>query len=66
MKTANELTRMLRGSALALAAILFATVPANAQYKATDGIAEEQYLRNVVDVIYRTRTGAAAEPVASL
>jgi len=29
--------------------------------EATDGVADEQYLRNVVDVLYRTRTEARAE-----
>jgi len=33
--------------------------------EATEGIADEQYLRNVVDVIYRTRTDARIEKVAA-
>jgi len=33
--------------------------------EATDGIADEQYIRNVVDVIYRTRTDARIEKVAA-
>jgi uncharacterized RDD family membrane protein YckC len=33
--------------------------------EATEGIADEQYLRNVVDVIYRTRTDARMEKVAA-
>ena len=33
--------------------------------EATDGIADEQYLRNVVDVIYRTRNEARLEKVAA-
>ena len=32
--------------------------------EATDGITDEQYLRNVVDVIYRTRTDSRIENVA--
>ncbi len=34
--------------------------------EATDGIADEQYVRNVVDVIYRPRTEARPEPAAAL
>jgi hypothetical protein len=47
MKTANELTRMFRGSGLGLAVIVVATFTANAQYKATggDGIAASPRLR---------------------
>ena len=30
--------------------------------EATDGIADEQYLRNLVDVLYRTRAGRKLEP----
>lgn len=30
--------------------------------EATDGITDEQYLRNLVDVLYRTRTGKKMEP----
>jgi hypothetical protein len=51
MKTANEMTRMFRGSRLALVAILIATVAAaasaNAQYKPTgdDGITASPKLR---------------------
>jgi len=47
---------------------LFAELAAHFQAKtsfpaeATDGIADEQYVRNVVDVLYRTRTGR--QPVA--
>jgi hypothetical protein len=43
---------------------LFASLSSHFQAKsdfpaeATDGIADEQYLRNIVDVIYRTRTEA--------
>ncbi len=33
--------------------------------EALDGIAEEQYLRNVVDVVYRTQTGERTEQVAA-
>jgi uncharacterized RDD family membrane protein YckC len=33
--------------------------------EATDGITDEQYLRNVVDVIYRTRTDSRIESVAA-
>ena len=33
--------------------------------EATDGIADEQYIRNVVDVLYRTRTGTKVEKVAA-
>ena len=33
--------------------------------EATDGITDEQYLRNVVDVIYRTRTDSRIENVAA-
>ncbi|HWQ91561.1 MAG TPA: RDD family protein [Clostridia bacterium] len=33
--------------------------------EATDGIADEQYVRNVVDVIYRTRTDAKLERVGA-
>jgi len=33
--------------------------------EATDGITDEQYLRNVVDVIYRTRTDSRIETVAA-
>ncbi len=33
--------------------------------EATDGLADEQFLRNVVDVIYRTRTEAKVERVAA-
>ena len=33
--------------------------------EATDGITDEQYIRNVVDVLYRTRTGAKLEKVAA-
>ena len=33
--------------------------------EATDGITDEQYLRNVVDVIYRARTDARIEKVAA-
>jgi uncharacterized RDD family membrane protein YckC len=33
--------------------------------EATDGITDEQYLRNVVDVIYRTRTDSRIEQVAA-
>jgi uncharacterized RDD family membrane protein YckC len=33
--------------------------------EATDGVADEQYLRNVVDVIYRTGTDKAMEKVAA-
>jgi len=32
--------------------------------EATDGVADEQYLRNVVDVLYRTRPEKAANPTA--
>ena len=49
---------------------LFAQLAAHFQSKvafpaeATDGIADEQYLRNVVDVLYRTRQGEKMEAVA--
>jgi hypothetical protein len=33
--------------------------------EATDGITDEQYLRNVVDVIYRTRTDDRIEKLAA-
>jgi hypothetical protein len=33
--------------------------------EATDGITDEQYLRNVVDVIYRTRTDSRIENVVA-
>jgi hypothetical protein len=33
--------------------------------EATEGIADEQYLRNVVDVIYRTRTDSRIEDVSA-
>jgi hypothetical protein len=33
--------------------------------EATDGIADEQYIRNVVDVLYRTRTGTKVAKVAA-
>ena len=33
--------------------------------EATDGIADEQYLRNVVDVLYRTRAEAPIQKVAA-
>jgi hypothetical protein len=33
--------------------------------EATDGITDEQYLRNVVDVIYRTRMDRRTEKVAA-
>jgi len=33
--------------------------------EATDGITDEQYLRNVVDVIYRTRTDRRIETAAA-
>jgi hypothetical protein len=33
--------------------------------EATDGVADEQYLRNVVDVIYRTGTDKPMEKVAA-
>lgn len=33
--------------------------------EATDGIADEQYVRNVVDVIYRPRAEARSEPAAA-
>src|SRR5712691_6763751 len=33
--------------------------------EATDGIADEQYLRNIVDVLYRTRAEASNEKVAA-
>ena len=33
--------------------------------EATDGVADEQYLRNVVDVLYRTRGDAPAEKTAA-
>ena len=33
--------------------------------EATDGITNEQYIRNVADVLYRTRTGAKLENVAA-
>jgi hypothetical protein len=50
MKTANELTRMFRGSELGLAVILVVTLPANAQYKATagDGLAASPRLRQQI------------------
>ncbi|TAL01175.1 MAG: RDD family protein [Verrucomicrobia bacterium] len=32
--------------------------------EATDGIADEQYLRNVVDIVYRARDGSRAQAVA--
>jgi len=32
--------------------------------EATDGVADEQYLRNVVDVIYRTRAESRVEKTA--
>src|ERR1051325_11195677 len=50
---------------------LFAELAAHFQTKtdfpaeATDGIADEQFLRNVVDVIYRTRTEKRLEKVAA-
>ena len=34
--------------------------------EATDGVADEQYLRNVVDVLYRTRTENRAEKIAAV
>jgi uncharacterized RDD family membrane protein YckC len=33
--------------------------------EATDGIADEQYIRNIADVLYRTRTGQKAEKIAA-
>jgi hypothetical protein len=33
--------------------------------EATDGITDEQYVRNVTDVLYRTRTGRKMEAVAA-
>ncbi len=33
--------------------------------EATDGITDEQYVRNVTDVLYRTRTGRKMETVAA-
>lgn len=33
--------------------------------EALDGIADEQYIRNVVDVLYRTRTGQKVEKIAA-
>lgn len=50
---------------------LFAELAAHFQAKvafppeATDGIADEQYLRNVVDVIYRARGESRAEKIAA-
>jgi hypothetical protein len=33
--------------------------------EATDGIADEQYLRNIVDILYRTRGDVAAQKAAA-
>jgi hypothetical protein len=33
--------------------------------EATEGITDEQYIRNIVDVLYRTRTGRKVETVAA-
>jgi hypothetical protein len=55
MKTVNEITRIVQGSGLALAAILIATftavLPANAQFRPTgdDGIAASPRLRAQLD-----------------
>jgi uncharacterized RDD family membrane protein YckC len=33
--------------------------------EATDGIADEQYIRNIADILYRTRTGQKVEKIAA-
>ncbi len=64
MKTVNEITRKIRGSGLAVAAILIATLaavaPANAQYRPTgdDGITASPRLRFQLDE-RRARTAPA-------
>ena len=46
--------------------ILAAYFQAKTQFpsEATDGITDEQYLRNVVDVIYQTRPTSRTEPAS--
>jgi hypothetical protein len=70
MKTMNEITRMFRGSRLALAAILIASVgaaaSANAQYKFTgDGIAASPKLRQQINERIARSTPAVA-PVPTM
>lgn len=71
MKTVNEITRMVRGSGLALGTILIAAftavAPANAQYKPTgdDGITASPKVRAMLDE-RRARTTPVSATVPSM
>ena len=72
MKKVNEITRMIRGSGLALAAILIAgftaVAPANAQYRPTgdDGITASPKLRQQLDERKARTTTLVATAVPSM